>query len=225
MLGTILSYTSEGAITLSSFLICLIVSLAAGFVIALSYMYKNSYNKSFVVMLTLLPAIVQVVITVVNGNLGAGVAVAGAFGLVRFRSAQGGGREIGTIFLSMAVGLATGMGYIGIAILLTLVICLLTFLLMTSRYADEGKTMKDLKVTIPENLEYEGVFDDLFTEYTSKCSLEKVKTAQMGAVYELHYQIVMKDPSQTKKLLDEIRCRNGNLPVSLGKIDTVREEL
>lgn len=225
MLGSILQTGADGAITLGSFLICAAVSLILGLIISLTYMYKNTYNKSFVVMLALLPIIVQTVITVVNGNLGVGVAVAGAFSLIRFRSAEGGGREIGTIFLAMAVGLADGMGFVGIAALLTFIVCLLTLMLMRSSFANNGKSERELRITIPENLDYNGVFDDLFSQYTTRCELQKVRTAEMGSVYELRYHVVLRDQDDLKAFMDQIRIRNGNLPVSCERVSTVKEEL
>jgi len=194
-------------------------------VIALSYMYKNSYSKGFVVTLILLPAIVMVIIALVNGNLGLGVAIAGAFSLIRFRSAPGSGREIGTIFLAMAVGLALGVGYVGVAAALTVIVCAASVLLYSLPFASDGGAEKNLRISIPENLDYEGLFDDLFANYTTRHELTKVKTSGMGSVYDLSYTVVMRPHVSEKEFLDEIRCRNGNLTVGLGRVSTVKEEL
>ncbi len=224
MLTSILATSSSGAVTLTSFLICAAVSLVLGMITAFAYMYKNHYSKGFAVSLALLPLIIQVVITLVNGNLGVGVAVAGAFSLIRFRSAQGGGRELVSIFLAMAVGLATGMGYVGIAAILVVIACLVQLVLLKSRFG-EGKKEKELRITIPENLDYEGVFDDLFEKYTASREETRIRTASMGSVYELSYNITMKEAGKEKSFIDEIRERNGNLNVSLGRISTAKEEL
>ena len=225
MLNSIFTTTSTGTVTLSSFLICAGIALLLGALIAWAYTYRNQYKKGFVVTLVLLPVMVQTVICVVNGNLGVGVAVAGAFGLIRFRSAEGGGREIGSVFLSMAVGLALGMGYALMAVVVALIVSLVQVALMASPLANGKKGEQELRITIPENLDYNGAFTDLFATYTSHCSRSKVKTTNMGAMYELTYQVVLKDPDKEKEFLDVIRCRNGNLNVSLGRIETKEERL
>lgn len=225
MLSSILETGSTGAVTMESFIICSLASIVLGILGAIAYMYRNSYSKGFVVTLAVLPLMVQVVIALVNGNLGAGVAVAGAFSLIRFRSAQGGGRELGAIFLAMAIGLATGMGYIGIAVMLTAVIALMQYVLMTSRFGDEKMSKKQLRISIPENLNYEGAFDEIFEKYLLKAEMTKVKTSGMGSVYDLYYEVTLKENVSEKELMDEIRCRNGNLPVMMGRIETVKQEL
>ena len=207
-------------ITLGVFLICTGVSLVLGLCSALLYMYKNSYSQSFVVTLAMLPAIVQVMIMLVNGNIGAGVAVAGAFALVRFRSVPGTAREIGMIFLSMAIGLATGMGYVALAVIAFVIIAAAMLLLTALRFGEGDAEERVLKITIPENLDYEGLFDDLFVIYTKSHTLDKVKTSNMGTLYELEYRIVPKNGGVPKEFLDEIRCRNGNLNIVCGRIST-----
>lgn len=205
-------------LTLSAFLICTAVSLALGVGVALAGTYRSGSTGSFAVTLALLPAVVQIVIMLVNGNLGAGVAVAGAFGLVRFRSAPGTAREIGTLFMAMALGLATGMGYIGIAVLsfviLTSALLALTALNFGQRHAAE----RTLKITIPENLDYEGLFDDLLRQYTTGYSLTQVKTTNMGTLYELSYLITLPQETVPKAFLDALRCRNGNLNIVCGRV-------
>ena len=211
------SIISGGEITLSSFFICMAVSLVLGLGAALLSMYKSKTSRSFVLTLVLLPAMVQLIIMLVNGNIGAGVAVAGAFGLIRFRSAPGSAKEIGLVFLATAIGLATGMGYVVIAavffILFAMVWLLLTAIGFGAGTADE----RELKITIPENLDYDGLFDDLFQTYTSSAELERVKTTNMGTLYELSYKVVLRDPHKTKAFLDELRMRNGNLNIVCGK--------
>lgn len=212
------SIISGNEITLLSFFLCTGVSLALGIGAALLCMFKSKYPQSFVITLAMLPAIVQIVIMLVNGNIGAGVAVAGAFTLVRFRSVPGTAKEIGMIFLSMAIGLATGMGYIWIAVIFFLVMAAFTLLLTVFRFGAGKENERELKITIAENLDYEGLFDDLFQKYTVYAELYRVKTSNMGTLYELNYRIVLKEDQVPKAFLDELRCRNGNLNIVCGRV-------
>lgn len=214
MLDSILSTS----LTMNTFLICTAASLVLGVGIALLSVYKTSYTQSFVITLAMLPAVVQVVIMLVNGSVGTGVAVAGAFSLVRFRSAPGSAREISMVFLAMATGLATGMGYIGVAILFFVIMALFVLLLSQLKFGAGRDNERELKITIPESLDYDGLFDDLFETYTQSASLTKVKTSNMGTLYELDYHIVLKDGQVPKVFLDELRCRNGNLNIVCGKV-------
>ena len=214
MLNTVIS---GGEITLSSFFICMAVSLVLGLGAALLSMYKSKATRSFVLTLVLLPAMVQLIIMLVNGNIGAGVAVAGAFGLIRFRSAPGSAKEIGLVFLATAIGLATGMGYVVIAAVFFIVFAMVWLLLTAIGFGAGAADERELKITIPENLDYDGLFDDLFQTYTSSAELERVKTTNMGTLYELSYKIVLRDSHKTKAFLDELRVRNGNLNIVCGK--------
>ena len=214
MLESIITGTE---ITLEAFFICTAASLLLGLGIALLCMYKSSYTQSFVITLAMLPAGVQVIIMLVNGNIGTGVAVAGAFGLVRFRSTPGTAKEIGMIFLAMAIGLADGMGYVILAALFFLVMAAFVLVLSRLRFGCGDENERELKITIPENLDYEGLFDDLFQRYARSVRLEKVKTSNMGTLYELHYRVVMKSGRVPKEFLDELRCRNGNLNIVCGR--------
>ena len=213
------SIFSSGQITGTAFLVTLGLALLLGIGTALLCMYKNKYSQSFAVTLAMLPATVAVVIMLVNGNIGAGVAVAGGFSLVRFRSAAGTAREIGMIFLAMTLGLALGMGYVDLAICFFLVMAAFTAILTTAGFGGKKDGERTLKISIPESLDYEGLFDDLFAEYTNSSELDKVKTTNMGTLYELTYRIVLKDAAKTKEFLDELRCRNGNLTISCGKAE------
>ena len=213
------SIFSSGQITGTAFLVTLGLALLLGIGTALLCMYKNKYSQSFAVTLAMLPATVAVVIMLLNGNIGAGVAVAGGFSLVRFRSAAGTAREIGMIFLAMTLGLALGMGYVGLAICFFLVMAVFTAVLTTVDFGGRKDGERTLKISIPESLDYEGLFDDLFAEYTNSSELDKVKTTNMGTLYELTYRIVLKDAAKTKEFLDELRCRNGNLTISCGKAE------
>ena len=219
--------TSSAAATLSlgKLLLCTATSLALGAAIAANHTIRNRYTKGFVMTLALLPAVVQMVILMVNGNLGTGVAVAGAFSLVRFRSAPGSAREICSIFLAMAVGLATGMGYLAAAALFVLVIGGASILYTCLRFGEQKQLEKELKITIPETLDYTDLFDDLFACYTAHWKLEQVKTTNMGSLYRLDYRIALRDPAQEKAFLDELRCRNGNLEIVCGRLPLLTEEL
>lgn len=213
-------------ISIGDFLLCLGVSLALGLIMAAAYMWKNAHTKSFVVTLALLPAIVCVVIMMVNGNIGAGVAVAGAFSLVRFRSAPGSAKEIVSIFLAMGAGLIAGMGYLGFAALFTVIMCavFLLYSLLVSVSVNE-QANKVIKITIPEDLDYTDAFTDIFAHYTNKSELMAVKTTNMGSMFRLTYQITLKDSALEKEMIDKIRERNGNLEIIVSKPETKSAEL
>lgn len=214
-------------IEVKDFIICVVAALIIGLIIAISYMYKTRYTNSFVITLATLPAIVCIVIMMVNGNIGAGVAVAGAFSLVRFRSVPGTAKEIGMIFLAMGTGLVTGMGYIGYALLFTIILCVVNLLysFISSKLSNKEEYNKLIKITIPEDLDYTGVFDDLFEEYTKSHELIKVKTTNMGSMFRLTYDVVLKDVKQEKNLIDKIRERNGNLEIMVSKKESSIQEL
>ena len=214
-----------GSVSVQAALLCTCVSLVLGLVIAAVYMLQGEYTKNFVVTLLLLPALVQAVIMLVNGNLGAGVAVMGAFSLVRFRSVPGSAREIGSLFFAMALGLATGMGYIGYAVLFLIIVGIANLVLYSTKFASPRYVDRELKITIPESLDYDGLFDDLFQKYTAQHELLRVRTTNMGSLYELCYLVRLNDRQISKAFLDDIRCRNGNLNIVCGKISTVRDEL
>ena len=215
--NAVFSSVIDSELTLSAFLLCTLVSLALGVGVALVNRFHARSSQSFAVTLAILPAVVQVVIMLVNGNIGAGVAVAGAFGLVRFRSAPGTAREIGVLFLAMAIGLATGMGYLLLAALAFVLIAAALLGLTAASFGSSGPAERILKITIPENLDYEGLFDDILQEYTRAYSLLKVKTASMGTLYELEYRIVLREERIPKAFLDALRCRNGNLNIVCGR--------
>ena len=220
MLNSILTETVSSGITLPQLVICTLTSLGLGLALAFLHTYRNTSSRNFVMTLAILPAVVQAVIMLVNGNLGTGVAVMGAFGLVRFRSAPGNAREIGSVFLAMAIGLATGM-----AVLLLIIIGAAILVLAAVPLGSQSFAQKELKVTIPENLDYAGIFDDLFEKYTKRAVLMKVRTTNMGSLYELCYRIELKKEEEEKAMLDDIRCRNGNLTIVCGRIAENREEL
>lgn len=214
-------------ISVTDFLLCLGLSLLLGLLMAFVYMFRTRYTKSFVVTLALLPAVVCVVIMMVNGNVGTGVAVAGAFSLVRFRSVPGSAKEICALFLAMGAGLITGMGYLGFAVLFTLVMCLM---FMLCNYFDFGakknaQTHKVLNITIPEDLDYTAVFDDILKKYTTSYELTCVKTTNMGSMFRLTYQTTLRDIKLEKEMIDKLRCRNGNLEICVSHQETMVSEL
>lgn len=216
-------------IALSDFLLCVICALLAGLLLALMYMYKNHYTKSFVATLALLPAVVCVVIMMVNGNVGTGVAVAGAFSLVRFRSVPGSAREIGTLFIAMGTGLIAGMGYLGYAMLFTVILGGVSILYSRIDFGagKNASKYKTLHITIPEDLDYSNVFDEILNDYADAWELVHVKTTNMGSLYKLTYDLTLRKTAKEreKEMLDRLRCRNGNLEISLSRQETAMTEL
>lgn len=212
---------------ITDFLLCLGFALVLGLLMALAYMYRTRYTKSFVITLALLPAVVCIVIMLVNGNIGTGVAVAGAFSLVRFRSVPGTAKEICMLFLAMGTGLIAGMGYLAFAVIFTLIMCLM-FMLYNRLDFGAGKNSslyKTLTVTIPEDLNYSKIFDDIFDQYTLKHELTRVKTTNMGSLFKVTYNIVLSDSANEKEMIDKLRQRNGNLEISVSVAETVSGEL
>ncbi len=214
-------------ISVTDFLLCLGASLVIGILMAFAYMYRTRYTKSFVVTLALLPAVVCVVIMMVNGNVGTGVAVAGAFSLVRFRSVPGTAKEICTLFLAMGAGLIAGMGYLGFALLFTAVMCVMFVLYNRLDFGTKknAATFKTFTITIPEDLDYSGIFDDIFAEFTTSHDLVRVKSTNMGSMFKLTYNVMLRDVTREKEMIDKIRCRNGNLEIAVSKQETVGTEL
>ena len=221
-------YDALTGITFGSFLQCIGAALVLGVVMALVYCFRTSHSRSFTVTLALLPATVAAVIMMVNGNLGAGVAVAGAFSLVRFRSTPGTAKEIGAIFVAMAVGLACGMGYPSFAIVFAVIMCLVTLLLTLIGFGNprHQALSRVLKITVPEDLDYPTIFDDLFEKYTSSVTLVSVKTTNLGSLNRLTYELTMRKAGSEKEFIDQLRCRNGNLEISMSmQIQDSRETL
>ena len=201
----------------SEFLICVLVSIALGIAIAATHLYKGSSTKSFLFSLALLPSVVCVVIMMVNGNVGTGIAVAGTFSLVRFRSVPGSAREIGMLFLSMGSGLICGTGHLAYAVLYTVLLCgfvLIYWAVCTHLPVRIGRE-RILKITIPEDLNYTDVFAPEFETYTSKCQLVGLKTASLGSLYKLTYRLTLKDAKLEKEMIDALRMKNGNLEINM----------
>ena len=214
MLKSLFSNTTS-QIELSSILICTLVSLVLGMVIAYTHKKTSKYSKNFLVTLSILPALVQTVMIMVNGNLGTSVAILGAFGLVRFRSIPGTSKEILSVFFAMAIGLATGMGQIFYAIIFTIILSIVIFLLHYIKIFDVDEKERVLRIVIPEDLDYTTVFQKTFDQYLKDVKLEQVKTVNMGSLFDLSYRVVLNKNVNEKKFLDEIRMKNGNLKVIL----------
>lgn len=207
-----------GGVTVGGFLICLFSAIALGVLTALVFTYKTKHTSSLAMSLAIMPAAVALVIMMVNGNIGAGVAVAGAFTLVRFRSVPGTAKEVAGLFVAMAIGLACGMGYVAVAGVFFVVMAVFVLVLSTVQFGEDKGSSKQLKITIPENLDYDGLFDDLFEKYTKSSELQRIKTTNMGTLYELTYDVTLNNAGDTKAFLDELRCRNGNLNIVLGRV-------
>ena len=214
-----------GTFDAQSVAIALTAGLLLGLVISIVYHITSDEPGRFAIVIAAMPLLVTAVIMIVNGNLGTSVAVLGAFGLVRFRSAAGSAWEIVFLFFSMAVGLAVGMGFITLAAIITIVVGILLILLEKAGYGSGVSKQRELKITIPEDLNYSNLFDDLFQRYTKKSEFRRVKTTNMGTMYELNYRVVLRKPEEEKELIDQIRCRNGNLTVIMGLVEKEKNML
>ena len=203
--------------TVGAFALCLVSALVLGVLTALVFSFRSEHSGNLPFALVLVPPIVTLVIMMVNGNIGAGLGVAGAFSLIRFRSAPGTARELSGLFTGTAIGLACGMGYVGIAALFFLIVAVTVVALTLLRFGEKSRSFRQLKVTIPENLDYDGLFDDLFDKYTTSHELVRVKTTNMGTLYELTYHINLRGGDVSKAFMDELRCRNGNLNIICGR--------
>ena len=201
------------------------VSLLLGLVIAKVYQFKTVYSKSFVMSLALLPTLIAIVIFLVNGSLGAGVAVMGAFSLIRFRSAPGGAKELVSIFLVMTIGIAIGMGYLVFATVFTLIMSLAMLLLEVVNFGQMKHSMRQLTIVIPESLDYESIFDDIFNKAANHVELANVKTSDMGSLFKIKYIIQLNGRMTEKELIDALRTRNGNLEIAISRYITKENEL
>lgn len=213
-------FETTATLSITDALICMVASLALGLVVALTHTLTKKYSKNFITVLVLLPLLVQVVIMMVNGNLGTSIAIMGAFGLIRFRSMPGTSRELLSIFEAMAIGLSIGMGHIIFAVVFTIITSLTILLLSITKFG-ETKNKQTLKILIPEDLDYTEVFEEIFKTYTTEHEITKVKTTNLGSMYEITYDVIVKEKEE-KKFIDELRTRNGNLNITLNhkKIET-----
>ena len=211
-MSSIFSSALAGGFSVGSYMLCLLFAGLCGTVAALALSRESTASRSFLISLVVLPIIVTTVILMVNGNVGTGVAVAGAFSLVRFRSAAGKARDISAIFLVMTAGLACAAGYLAVALLFTVIAS--AVMLLLSRIPLSCDRFAALHITVPESLHFTDAFDDLFEKYTKSRKLTKAKTSNMGSLYKLEYKIEMKDPAAIQEFLDALRCRNGNLEIA-----------
>ena len=214
-----------GQLTVGTFLLAIIISLVLGLILAITFMYRNTYTKSFVLALVLIPAIETVVIMLVNDNLGVGLTVAGSFALIRFRSVKGNAKELATVFIAMTIGIVCGTGYVMLAAIFTLLLCLVMFVLTVTDFAKQSGNERYLKITIPESLNYDEVFDPVLKKYSNSYELETVKTLTLGSLFRVDYKVNLKDFTNTKQMIDEIRTLNGNLEIMCSKPAVNREEL
>lgn len=221
------SLFTNGIITETAVLISLLLALVAGILFAFMCFFRTKSTKSFLVATAMLPMVVALVIILVNGNIGTGVAIAGAFSLVRFRSAPGTAKEISIIFISMAAGLAFGMGYVGYGFVFIVLagIALILFETFGIWIKKPDSTDKTVRITMPEELDYTTVFKDIFDKYTKKYELVQMKTTNMGSLFRVDYHVILKDSSKEKDMVDEIRCRNANLEVAVHRTHYVESEL
>lgn len=216
---------TDAAVDPAMMMLAIGVSLLLGLVIAKVYQFKTVYSKSFVMSLALLPTLIAIVIFLVNGSLGAGVAVMGAFSLIRFRSAPGGAKELVSIFLVMTIGIAIGMGYLVFAIVFTLIMSLVVLLLEVVNFGQMKHSMRQLTIVIPESLDYESIFDDIFNKAANHVELANVKTSDMGSLFKIKYIIQLNGRMTEKELIDALRTRNGNLEIAISRYITKENEL
>lgn len=215
MLDTIISSTTGESFTLTNTLIILGVAIILGVLISIVYMKTNKvYTEAFPLTLIMLPVIISIIILLVGNNVARAFSLAGAFSIIRFRSAPGNPKDLSYVFFTLAVGLALGMGYIGYGVLFTIILCAVMIILAEINFGDTKGNKLKLKITIPENMNYEDAFNDILDRFTTSWKLVRVKTKEFGVLYELSYELVM-NPGNQKQFMDEVRTRNGNLTVSL----------
>lgn len=217
----------NGVITYKEVFICLGVALLCGIIFSSMCFFRTKSTKSFLIATSILPMVVALVILLVNGNIGAGVAIAGAFSLVRFRSSPGTAKEISVIFIAMAAGLAFGMGYLGYGAIFMLITGIVLMIMEGIRIWDVKPIFneKRIRITLPEDLDYSAIFDDIFEKYTTKYEVVRMQTTNLGSMFKVYYDVVMKNVKDEKDMVDEIRQRNGNLEVVVQRTDYRKNEL
>ncbi len=221
----IFSSIFTGSLTLGQFMLAIVASMFMGLILSIVFMYRNTYTRSFISALVLIPAVETVVIMLVNDNLGVGLSVAGSFALIRFRSVKGNAKELVAVFIAMTIGIICGTGYVALAAVFTLLLCAVMFALTLTGFGQMSENERYLKITIPESLNYDEIFDDVLNEYASSWQLDSIKTLTLGSLFRLDYTLTMKDPSRMKKMIDELRTRNGNLEIMCSRPAVNREEL
>ena len=218
ILQTIISSTTGESFTLTNTLTIIISAIILGLIISIAYIQTNKkrgYSSNFPITLIMLPVIIAIIILLVGNNIATAFSLAGAFSIIRFRSAPGDPKDIAYVFFTLAVGLTCGMGYIGYAIIFTIILCSLMIILDITKFGmSKSKTMQ-LKITVPEDLNYEDAFHEILTNYTNSFHIENIRTRDFGALFELTYKINLKEDGNQKKFIDDLRCRNGNLNINL----------
>ena len=209
----------SGTLNINSACICIISAVILGLIISIVHMKTSRYSKNFIITLAVLPILVSVIMIMVNGNLGTGIAIAGAFSLVRFRSMPGNAKEIMSVFFAMTIGIAIGAGYVVFAGIIILVVSLMILILSIAKYGDNNNKYKRLDIVVPETLDYDTIFDDIFNKYVDNYELIRIKTTNLGSLYELKYDITLKDNIKEKDFIDDLRVRNGNLKISIHKLE------
>ena len=214
-----------GSLTLGQFMLAIVSSMIMGLILAIAFMRKNTYTKSFISALVLIPAVETVVIMLVNDNIGVGLSVAGSFALIRFRSVKGNAKELVAVFIAMTIDIICGTGYVALAGVFTILLSIVLLALNLSNFGQESDKNRYLKITIPESLNYDEAFNEVLGKYTSSYEIDSIKTLTLGSLFRIDYQIRMKDIRQMKQMIDELRTRNGNLEIMCGRPATNREEL
>ena len=222
---SIFSSIFTGSLTLGQFMLAVVASMFMGMILAIVFMYRNTYTKSFITALVLIPAVETVVIMLVNDNLGMGLSVAGSFALIRFRSVKGTAKELVAVFIAMTIGIVCGTGFVGLAAVFTILLCIVMFILAYTDFGSEKRDHRTLKITIPESLNYDDIFKDILDRYCLSHELVSIKTLTLGSLFRLEYDLHMKDQTKAKEMIDELRTRNGNLEILCSKPATDREEL
>ena len=209
--------SSTSGLDFGTVLICAVVAIVLGVAVALTHKMTSKTSKGFLVTLATLPILVMAVMIMINGNLGTSIAILGAFSLIRFRSVAGGAKELLSVFFTMAIGLALGMGHVLFAVVITVITILAIFVFSKTHFLEPSRAQRVLKVVIPEDLDYEDVFKEIFEKYTSSAELLKMKTVNMGSLYKLTYDVCLKNGVKEKEFLDEIRVKNCNLKVLMSQ--------
>ena len=214
----IFTSTVADTLSISSTLAVILSAILLGLIISRIYILthkREGFSPSFSITLIMLPAIISIIILLVGNNVARAFSLAGAFSLIRFRSAPGDPKDIAYVFFTLGTGLACGMGYIGYAAVFVIIMCIVMVVLTFINYGTAKNSLMQLKITIPEDVDYQGLFDEIFDEYTKNYTLQKVKTTDFGALFELLYTLTLKENADQKKFIDRLRCRNGNLNIIL----------
>lgn len=224
MFESLLSYSTTTTITIIDAVLAILVSFVVGGIISFTYMKTHTdknHSQNFALTVVLLPAVISAIIMLIGSDIARAFSLAGAFSIIRFRSAPGDPKDIAFVLFSMAAGLSAGVGLLAFAVIFTVLLCSVMYFLSKLNFGSVSKPTKKLKITIPEDLDYEETFPELFEQFTSSFQLTNVKTTAMGSLYQLTYEVVLKDTKDVKVFIDEIRCRNGNLNISLNLLENV----